>query len=114
IELAWLYQHAQVILGVPRKEKLNLDRVRPIYEHTYKSGVDWTHGGLYVEGRRDGAVTEPTKEFWQQAEGMVGFLDAYADTGEEKYLEAFANIHDFVFTKMINWEQGDWYALLAE
>ena len=22
------------------------------------------------------------------------------------------NVHDFVFDKMINWEQGDWYALL--
>ena len=43
---------------------------------------------------------------------MVGFLDAYLLTRDKKYLEAFQNVHDFVFTKMINWEQGDWYALL--
>lgn len=112
IELAWLYLHAQDILGIPREK--SLDRVLPIFEHTYQHGVDRTYGGLYVEGQREGSVTEPTKEFWQQAEAMVGFLDAYSLTGDEKYLEAFANVHDFVFDKMINWEQGEWFALLAE
>lgn len=112
IELAWLYLHAQDILGIPRKK--SLDRVLPIYEHTYEKGVDWKYGGLYVEGKRRGAVTEPTKEFWQQAEGMVGFLDAYLLTGNKKYLDAFYNVHDFVFSKMINWDLGEWLALLDE
>lgn len=112
IELAWLYLHSQDILGIARAQ--SMDRVIPIYEHTYQNGVDWTYGGLYVEGKRVGRVTEATKEFWQQAEAMVGFLDAYLDTGEEKYLTAFAQVHDFVFEKMINWDQGEWYALLAE
>jgi mannobiose 2-epimerase len=110
IELAWLYLHAQDILGITRSGSKN--RVIPIFEHTYDRGIDWDFGGLYVEGYRDGDVTEVTKEFWQQAEAMVGFLDAYALTGDKKYLKAFQNIHDFVFTKMINWEQGEWFALL--
>lgn len=110
IELAWLYLHALDILGIPRKK--HLDRVLPIFEHTYKHGVDWEHGGLFVEGKSKGSVTEPTKEFWQQAEGMVGFLDAFLLTGDPKYFDAFTNIHDFVFNKMINWDQGDWFALL--
>lgn len=112
IELAWLYLHAQDILGVPRAKSLN--RVLPIYEHTYNNGVDWNYGGIYVEGHRIGKATELTKEFWQQAEAMVGFLDAYLTTKEKKYLEAFTNIHDFVFEKMINWDQGEWFALLNE
>ena len=32
----------------------------------------------------------------------------------EKYLDAFRNVHDFVFTKGINWELGEWYALLEK
>ncbi|MCA9731980.1 MAG: AGE family epimerase/isomerase [Deferribacteres bacterium] len=110
IELAWLYLHALKVLGVPPQQ--GSERVLPIFEHTYTKGVDWEHGGLYVEGLRDGDVTEPTKEFWQQAEGLVGFLDAYLLTGDKKYLNAFRNIHDFVFTKMINHELGEWKALL--
>jgi len=110
IELAWLYLHAQDILGVPREKRL--DRVVPIYEHTYQQGIDWDFGGIYVEGERNGQPTEVTKEFWQQAEAMVGFLDAFIVTGDKKYLDAFKNVHDFVFTKYINWDLGEWYALL--
>jgi mannobiose 2-epimerase len=110
IELAWLYLHAQDILGIEREKSLK--RVLPIYEHTYNKGVDWEFGGLYVEGHRDGEPTELTKEFWQQAEAMVGFLDAYITTGDKKYIDAFKNVHDFVFNKMINWDLGEWYALL--
>jgi len=50
IEFAWLYLHAQDILGILREKSLN--RVVPIYEHTYKNGVDWKYGGIYVEGER--------------------------------------------------------------
>ena len=80
----------------------------------YGDPVDWEYGGLYVEGLRDGKPTEKTKEFWQQAEGMVGFLDAYILTKEKKYIDAFKNIHDFVFTKMINWDVGEWLALTEQ
>ncbi len=110
IELAWLCLHAQEILGIPRET--SLARVRPIFEHTCEKGVDWECGGLFVEGFRDGQVTETNKEFWQQAEALVGFLDACLLTGQEKYFQAFQNIHDFVFTKVINWEQGEWFPLL--
>jgi len=110
IELAWLYLHALDILGISKNDFL--DRVVPIFDHTYKNGVDWENGGIFVEGHREGEVTEKTKEFWQQGEAMVGFLDAYLLTKDEKYLKAFQNVHNFVFDKMINWEQGDWYALL--
>lgn len=112
IELAWLYLHAQDVLGIPREN--SLDKVIPIYEHTFKYGVDWKYGGIFVEGERNGEATEKTKEFWQQAEAMVGFLDAYQLTKDSRYLDAYKNIHDFVFTKIINWGQGEWFALTEE
>ncbi|MBK8946225.1 MAG: AGE family epimerase/isomerase [Ignavibacteriae bacterium] len=112
IEFTWLYLLSQDILKIPRDKSLH--RVLPIYEHTYVNGIDWKYGGIYVEGKKIGSVTEATKEFWQQAEAMVGFLDAFLLTKDEKYLNAFFNVHDFVFTKMINWEKGEWFALLAE
>lgn len=112
IELAWLYLHAQDVLGIPREKSLN--KVIPIYEHTFKNGVDWKYGGIFVEGERNGEPTERTKEFWQQAEAMVGFLDAYQLTNDSRYLDAYKNIHDFVFSKIINWDQGEWFALTEE
>jgi len=110
IELAWLYLYSLDVLGRPREE--GRPHVLPIFEHTYAHGVDWEFGGLYTEGHRKQGVTETNKEFWQQAEALVGFLDAYLMTKDVKYIEAFKNVHDFVFGKMINWEQGEWFPLL--
>ena len=110
IELAWLYLHALQILKIAPEN--GLSRVVPIFAHTFKFGVDWQYGGLFVEGLRSGPVTEATKEFWQQAEALVGFLDAWLLTQDDKYLQAFRNIHDFVFSKMINYQLGEWRALL--
>ena len=110
IELGWLYLHALDILGTRNPETIK--RVIPLFEHTYNRGVDWENGGIYVEGERNGAATETNKEFWQQAEALTGFLDAFIITRDEKYLDAFKNIHKFVFEKMINWDQGEWFPLL--
>ena len=110
VELAWLYLHRQDVLGLPRRD--SLERVLPIFEHTLRHGVDREYGGLFVEGHRRGGVTEDTKEFWQQAEALIGFLDAYALTGRAEFLRAFEDVNRFVFTRMIAWDQGEWLALL--
>lgn len=110
IELAWLYLHSLDVLGRDRAE--GLARVAPIAEHTLRHGFDTAFGGLFTEGDRDAGPTEFTKEFWQQAEALIGFLDAFELTGDERYLDAFRNVHDFVFNHMIHWEQGEWFPLL--
>ncbi|MHB9026342.1 MAG: AGE family epimerase/isomerase [Armatimonadota bacterium] len=117
IELAWLYLHSlekigsELIFRKNREKFKSSDPIFSIFRHTAERGVDWDCGGLYVEGPRDGAATETHKEFWQQAEALVGFLDAYKLTGDELYLNAFKNVHDFVFTHMIA-PAGEWYPLL--
>lgn len=111
IELAWLYLHSLGVLGRDRRE--GLTRALPIFEHTLAHGVDAEYGGLYTEGHRLHGVTETNKEFWQQAEALVGFLDAFELTGDARYWDAFRNIHSFVFRRMIHWEQGEWFPLLA-
>jgi len=110
IELAWLYAHALEMLGIDPRTAL--PRIRPILEHTTERGVDWEYGGLYVEGRRQGEVTEDRKEFWQQAEALVGFAEGFLLTREMRYVEALENVHAFVFEKMINWPVGEWFPLL--
>jgi len=110
IELAWLYLHSLDVLGESWRN--NLSRVLPLFDHTCSYGVDWERGGLFVEGRRGGEIIDTDKEFWQQAEALVGFLDAFKITGEQRFWDAFCNVHDFVFTKMINWKIGEWFPLL--
>jgi mannose 2-epimerase len=116
IELAWLTLHAEEVLergGAARDRARTRARLEPIFRHTAEHGVDREHGGLYVEGPRNGEATDTDKEFWQQAEAMVGFLDAYLLLGDERYLESFRAVYDFVFRHLVHPELGEWYALAA-
>ncbi|MBK5262013.1 MAG: AGE family epimerase/isomerase, partial [Peptostreptococcaceae bacterium] len=81
--------------------------------HALRNGVDWTYGGIYTEGSSSENVTyDYTKEFWQQAEFMIGMLEAYLLYNDDKYLEVFENVHIFVQNKMIKHEIGEWLPLL--
>ncbi|TFG71338.1 MAG: hypothetical protein E4H27_04820 [Anaerolineales bacterium] len=52
------------------------------------------------------------KEFWQNAEVLVGFLDGYEQFGETQFLDAFESVWRFVDAYMINHEVGEWHTLL--
>jgi mannobiose 2-epimerase len=98
------------VLGEPVdawKEKL-----AALARHSATYGVDERYGGIFVEGPHDGPARDMQKEFWQQAESLVGFLDAYILLGERTYWDAFVKVFDFVWTKMINHDVGEWFALL--
>jgi mannose 2-epimerase len=110
IEFLWLFLHALSVLGEsadPWKEKLSA-----LASHTVRHGVDQQYGGVFVEGPHDGPARDLQKEFWQQAESLVGLLDAYLLFRDPVYWQAFRKVFDFVWKKMINHEVGEWYALL--
>jgi mannose/cellobiose epimerase-like protein (N-acyl-D-glucosamine 2-epimerase family) len=110
-EFGWLLLHALDILKIDRDQYKEL--VRTIFDHTVNNGIDYEYGGVYVEGPHSGGVYDMEKEFWQQAEVLIGMLDAYLLFGDGKYLEAYRNVHRFVFDKMINKGVGEWYPLLS-
>ncbi len=110
-EFAWLLIHALEIVGESIDTYLGV--FNKIFNHTIDNGLDNEFGGIYVEGPHSGGVHDKEKEFWQQAEVMIGILDAYLLFGEKKYLVAYKNIHRFVFDKVINKGIGEWYPLLT-
>jgi mannobiose 2-epimerase len=106
--LAWLLLHAADILGVPRQTYA--DVVRRISDHCLHYGIDHEYGGVFADTPADGPTTLYEKQFWQQAEVLIGMLDAYTLLGDEKYWKAFLNVHEFVFSKMVNLPAGgEWY-----
>ncbi len=110
IEFLWLFLHALAILGEPVDPWK--DRLEALARHTARFGVDAVHGGVFVEGPRGGPARDMQKEFWQQAESLVGFLDAYILFRDRAFWDSFLRVFDFVWRKMINHEAGEWYALL--
>jgi mannose/cellobiose epimerase-like protein (N-acyl-D-glucosamine 2-epimerase family) len=108
VELAWLLLHAADVLGTPRRTYAEL--VRSIMDHCISIGIDHEHGGVYADTPADAPATQYEKQFWQQAEVLIGMLDAYAMFGEEKYWDAFRNVYDFTFEKMVNMAAGgEWF-----
>ena len=110
-EFGWLFIHALKILGASTDDYLDL--FTKIFDHTINNGIDKKHGGVFVEGPHSGGVYDMEKEFWQQAEVLIGTLDAYLLFGKEKYWDAYKNVHRFVFDKVINKNIGEWYPLLS-
>lgn len=112
VEFGWLLNHTIKILDLDRSKYR--EAFRKLYGHAVKYGVDWERGGVYCEGPNEGPARERNKEFWQQAECLVGFLDAYLLFGEKRYLDAYENVHRFVIDKVINHAVGEWYPLFDE
>ena len=111
VELAWLLLRAAEVLGEP--PEAYADAVKPLVDHALRYGLDEMHGGVYRDGPHDGPALVKDKEFWQNAEAMVGFLDAYRLTADPAYVEAFELTWSFVRDHMINSALGEWRTLLS-
>ena len=110
IELSWLMVEAAEVLGDPvlfaraRKEAVD------IAQATEAEGVD-RDDGVYTEGNPHGP-TNTNKEWWEQAEAVVGFLNAYQISGEPRYFAAAQRSWKFIQGKLVDREHGDWHNTL--
>lgn len=113
VEFAWLLIHAIEVLGLDVDDYK--ERLHKIFDHAVKNGIDWERGGVFCEGPHDdGRARERNKEFWQQAECLVGFLRAFLLFGDKRYLDAYENVHRFVMDYVINHDVGEWLRLFDE
>jgi mannose/cellobiose epimerase-like protein (N-acyl-D-glucosamine 2-epimerase family) len=111
VEFAWLLLHAANTMGQRRQNYA--DVVRKICDHCVGFGIDREFGGVFVEGPYDAPPTLTEKQFWQQAEVLVGMLDAYLLFRDERYWDAFRNVYDFLFAKFVAMRAGgEWYERL--
>ena len=111
VEFAWLLLHALDILGINYLDYKKA--IKKPLDHAVKNGIDNEYGGVYVEGPHSGGVYDMEKEFWQQAEVMIGMLDGCLYFDPKKYWPAYLNVHRFVFDKGINHAVGEWWPLLT-
>jgi len=108
VELAWLLLRAGQVLGLPHESYSAV--LRRQCDHCIEFGIDPQYGGVYADVPMARPTEQTEKQFWQQAEAMIGMLDAYTLLGEEKYWLAFRSVYDFVFEKMVVLQAGgEWY-----
>lgn len=75
-------------------------------ETTWREGTD-ADGGIFNEGTPDGA-TDTAKEWWPQAEALVGFLNAAEISGDGRFAEAALRTWDFIDAHLIDRRRGEW------
>jgi mannobiose 2-epimerase len=111
IEFSWLLLETAEVLGdhdlIARTKTVALDVARA----TLAEGVD-ADGGLLSEAGPTG-LTNTNKEWWQQAEAVTGFFNAYQLSGDPRFLQASRHCWNFIASHVVDRTHGEWYNLLA-
>jgi transposase len=107
IEGSWLILEAAEVLGY---ENI-IDKVRDIAVKmagaVYTEGIE-SDGSIFYEGSKKGIINNE-KHWWPQAEAVVGFLNAYQISGDEKFLAASLNCWDYIENYIIDKKYGEWF-----
>jgi mannobiose 2-epimerase len=111
LEASWLLTEAAERVGRNQDAKIRQASLA-LVDHTLRSGFDKEHGGVYRTGPALGTATNRDKEWWQQAEALVAFLNAYQFTGKIEYWQAFELEAQFVMDRFVDHEYGEWYTAL--
>ena len=106
IECSWLlWEAAEVLDEADLSTRVRAAALR-LAEAVYADGRD-TDGSLFQElGPHD--INAVDKEWWSQAEGVVGFTNAYQLSGDEKYLRAAEDCWNYIRDKLVDPHYGDW------
>lgn len=107
IEACWLLMEAATVLGDANLTARIKSEVLKIADATLAQGVD-TDGAIYNEGNERG-VTNTNKEWWPQAEAVVGFIDAFELSKDERFLQAALRCWDFIEARLIDRMHGEWF-----
>ena len=110
VELGWLLNRATDVLG--RDFHANDEIVKKFCDHSLKFGFDHELGGVYRDGVHNGPALVYDKEWWQNCEVLVGYLDAWERLGDDKYFEAFHKTWQFDRAHFISPLTNEWRQLL--
>ncbi|MBD3918631.1 AGE family epimerase/isomerase [Paenibacillus sp. PR3] len=107
IEGSWLIAEAAEVLGNPELiASANATAIR-MSEAVLLEGID-NDGGILNEADASGII-DSNKDWWPQAEAVVGFYNAYELSGDSRYLDAARASWAFTDRYIIDHQQGEWF-----
>lgn len=111
IEGSWLLVEAAEMLDDADLLAQIISIALKMAQVTLNEGID-TDGGIFNEGNNRGVI-DPNKDWWPQAEAMVGFLNAYQLSDDTSFLEASLHNWDFIQKSIIDKQYGEWFQTVA-
>ena len=108
IEGSWLMMETAEVLGEPEALRYTRDICVNIARACLEQGL--TEDGA-MKTEYDPATGHASKylSWWEQNEAVVGFLNAWELTGEEKFLDASLKSMEFALEHFVDHEKGGWY-----
>ena len=112
IEGAWLIVEAARLLKDPdlveAMEKLSIKIADAASE-----GIE-PDGSMLTEKDLSTGHVVTIRSWWEQAESIVGYLNAYEITGDPSYLNIAIGSWNYIKNHFIDRNNGGWYALVSE
>ncbi|MCM1022976.1 MAG: AGE family epimerase/isomerase [Prevotella sp.] len=106
IEASWLIDRACEVIGdrrfMAKWRFINLRIAENIYSIAFENGA--------VNNERENDKIDKKRIWWVQAESVVGFVNAYQQGGDKKFLEAADTVFDWIETKQTDKRGGsEWW-----
>jgi len=107
IEAAWLLGEAAEVLDDAHLQSRVDAWSASLARSVLAAGVDH-EGGLAYEGRGE-TVINADRDWWCQAEAVVGFWHVYKLTGERVFSETAFGVWQFISTRVVDHTHGEWF-----
>jgi mannobiose 2-epimerase len=107
IEASWLLVESANLLNDPQVtekiDKLSLKMVTAATE-----GLQTDGSMIYERDKITGRIGT-NRDWWTQAETVVGFVNAFELTGDEAYLETAINSWKYIDKNLVDHKNGEWF-----
>lgn len=106
IETSWLMDRTLEVLGDAELTARIRPKLMSLADETYR--LAFTPEGFLNEMEK--GVIDRKRIWWVQAEALLGFLNAYQKTGEERYLKAAESQWHYILEKVTDHRPGgEWF-----
>ena len=107
IEASWLLCEAANVLG--NAEMYGL--LKPVSLKLVNAALEGLQddGSLIYEKNLSGDYTDMDRHWWVQAEAVVGLINAWTITEEDRYLEMAERCFNYIVDKLVDRDKGEWY-----
>ncbi|TRW25171.1 N-acyl-D-glucosamine 2-epimerase [Flavobacterium zepuense] len=107
IEAAWLLQWCAEVIQDESLIAIYKTHAVTMADAAFK-GIDAADGGLWYEFDPHSEELIAEKHWWPQSELLIGMVNAWQLTGNQKYLDAAQNNWQFVKGYIIDTQNGEW------
>ena len=112
IEASWLLPEAAGLLDDPalmaRVKETSIKIANAATEGLQNDG-SLIYEKDHLTGRKNNE-----RSWWAQAETIIGYLNAYELTGDEKYLDNSVNCWNYTKTHLVDNKGGGWFSSVSE